>query len=263
MKNFLLSCAIFGAIVFGAWFAFVNCSTIIEPGYIAVLKTMGVVDEEPHSNGWVLHWPFGITKVIPFDVREKSSDLAVPARLSNGMEITIKGAINYKLVGENLPKLYVGVGDDYNRIDSVLILPLLKGAINFTIGDRSAEFVICQRRMVREAIAYIIEDQWSKNNWLELVDLQLYSPEFDAGIDQAYLDLARVRIETLQVEEEAKQMLLRAEAEAKSLELKSKAVTNPLLIKYIVAEALKENWRGDVPQTLVIGADAAAILGGK
>ena len=251
----------------------INFVKIVPPGFIGILETMGVVDEEPHSNGPVWVWPL-FTKLTLLDVREKTSELAVPARLSNGVNLTINGALNYKLVKDNAPDLYLEVGADCNRIDSVLVLPLLKGAINFTVGERSAEFVICQRRMVRDAIAYIIEDQWSKNNWLELTDLQLFNPGFDESIEQAYLNRAKVEIETKKIEEEAKQLIIKSVAEAESIGLlskaeaeaimrKSKALKNPMITRYLAAEALKKNWRGDVPQTLVIGADAAALVGGK
>ena len=66
------------------------------------------------------------------------------------------------------------------------------------------------------------------------------------------------RIQTLKVEEEAKQILALAEADLKVLKQKNQMLTNPLIVKYEAAKILQK-WKGDIPSTLVISGNGASL----
>ena len=76
--------------------------------------------------------------------------------------------------------------------------------------------------------------------------------------------LEKAKVQTEIARQEAEQMLAKAMVEPKVAKEMSKAISNPLIIKYEAMKALN-NWDGKLtlPNTLVTGTDAMPIIGTK
>lgn len=234
--------------------AVVNIVKIVRPGEAAAIEFLGGVDDKSYSNGPVVVWPG--SKVVSFNVREQKYEYKMNLKTSSMQDVTVSGAINYNLNAENVHRLYQCVGEDYRP---VIITPLLEGALNETIGKQSPEFIVSQPEMIREAVLYIMKDQLEPTQLIYISDLRLFKPQFDEKFEEAIKDKVvaqqiaeKAKFETERVKQEAQQMREKMEAEAYGLKLKSKALNNPLIVRYEYAKAMGK-WEGKLPQTLVVG----------
>jgi regulator of protease activity HflC (stomatin/prohibitin superfamily) len=244
--------------IYAAAFLTVNIVKVVRPGEAAAIEFMGSVNQRSYSNGPVFVYPG--SKVVKFNVREQKYAYKMNMKLASMQDVTISGALNFSLSADNVHRLYQEVGEDYKP---VIITPLLEGAFNETIGKQSPEFIVSSPEMIREAVLYILKDQLEPTELLEISDLRLFKPTFDKKFEEAIKDKAvamqvaeKAKIETRRVEEEAAQMKKKMEAEAYGLNLKSKALSNPLIVRYEFAKAMGK-WEGKLPNTLVVGQNGA------
>jgi regulator of protease activity HflC (stomatin/prohibitin superfamily) len=241
--------------------SFVTSDTVknVRAGNRAVVETMGAVEQKSYENGPVVVFPF-ISKVVVFNVREQKFEYKMTMKTASMQDVTISGALNYNLNGDQVYRLYEAVGEDYRP---VIITPLLEGAMNEVIGKQSAEFLVNSQELVREAIVYIVKDQLDQTQLVNVNDFRMFRPQFDKKFEEAIKDkvvsqqmVEKAKFETQKVEEEAIQMRKKLEAEAYGINLKSKAMNNPLIVKYEFAKAMGK-WEGKLPQTLVVGQNGS------
>jgi regulator of protease activity HflC (stomatin/prohibitin superfamily) len=258
MKKFRIFLVVVLAVYVISFFV-ANTVKIVRPGNRAAVEVMGEVQQKSYKNGPVIVYPF-ISKVVVFNVREQKYEYKMNVKTSSMQDVTISGALNYNLNGDEVYRLYEAVGEDYRP---VIITPLLEGAVNEVIGKQSAEFLVNSQELVREAVVYIIKDQLDQTNLVKVNDFRMFRPQFDKKFEEAIKDKAvaqqvfeKAKIETMRVEEEAIQMKKRLEAEAYGLNLKSKAMSNPLIVRYEFAKAMGK-WEGKLPQTLVVGQNGS------
>ena len=116
---------------------------------------------------------------------------------------------------------------------------------------------------MREATKYILADLLSADGYIIIKDVLFCRPKFSPQFEKAVEDkmaagqlLEITRLQTLKVEEEAKQLLAMGAAEMELLKQKNQLMTNPLIIKYEAAKVL-QNWKGDMPSTLVVSGNGA------
>jgi len=244
-------------ILFIVSFAVVNVLKIIRPGEVAAIEEYGHVRNQSYQNGIVTIVPGG--KVVRFPRWEQKYDFSWQLKTGNVQTVTIKGALNYSLNPQQVHVLYQAVGENYKP---VLVEPLLQGTLNQMIGKQEPAYIVNNPEVIGEAALYIVKDQLKQTNLVFVRDLQLFAPTFDKDLEQAYKDVAVAQLATKRVEEETKQLLMKAEAEGKALKLKSEALRNPLIVQYEVAKALGA-WKGNLPNTLVLGQGALPVLTGK
>ncbi|MEE6206524.1 MAG: SPFH domain-containing protein [Alphaproteobacteria bacterium] len=240
--------------VYGFAFLVVNVLHSVRPGYEAAVEWMGYVFEESHENGPLVTYPG--SKVILFNIQQQKHEYEMVMKTSSMQDVTVSGALNFNMCKGVAPRMYKEVGVDYK---AVLITPILEGALNETVGKQSPEFIVSQPEMIREAVLYILKDQIEPTGLLHINDLRLFKPKFDEKFEEAIKDKVvaqqvaeKARFETERVKQEAQQMREKMEAEAYGLKLKSKALNNPLIVRYEYAKAMGK-WEGKLPQTLVVG----------
>ncbi|MBR6409664.1 MAG: prohibitin family protein [Alphaproteobacteria bacterium] len=246
------------AIWFGAMLV-ANIVKIVEPGHAGVVVTLGKVQEKSRESGPIAVWPF-ISDVVQFNVREQVYAFEIAMKAETVQDVTVTGALNYNLNGDQVYRLYKAVGEEYQPI---VLYPLLEGALNQVVGKRSVEFIVSSSEMIREAVLYIMQDQINRTGLVNVNDLQMFKPHFDANFEKAVSDKVvamqvaeKAKIETERVKAEALQMRERLAAEAYGLELNSKALQNPLIVEYEFAKAMGK-WEGKLPSTLVVGDKAS------
>jgi regulator of protease activity HflC (stomatin/prohibitin superfamily) len=258
MKKFVRISSIVVIAMFIISFVVINTLHIVHPGYRAAVETYGYVHQESYRNGIVTTVPG--SKVVMFDIREQKHSFKMDVKTSSMQNVKISGALNYNLVPDNVYRLYENVGEDYKP---VIITPLLEGALNEVVGKQSAEFLVNSQELVREAIVYIVKDQLDQTQLVNVNDFRMFRPVFDPAFEKAISDKAvamqiaeKAKIETLRIEEEALQMKKKLEAEAYGINLTSKALNNPLIVKYEYAKAMGK-WTGKLPSTLVVGQNGS------
>jgi len=247
-------------ILFIGCFVVVNVWRAPEPGKAYGVADYGVVRDKSYENQWMFA-PSVWSKVYPFDVTEQASSFSWEMKTGNVQSITMKGTINYALNPQEVHRVLKNIGEG-NKYKSVLVDPLLQGTISQLVGKQDPIYVVNSQDVVAEAVRYIVADQLAQTGLVFVNGVQIFAPKFDKDLEKAFKDVAVAKLATQRVEEEAKQMLMKAEAEGKALQIKSEALRNPLIVQYEVAKALG-SWKGNLPSTLVLGQGALPILSGK
>lgn len=254
MKKVIFAALIAVVAVYAISFVVVNFVRIVRPGYAGALEFCGYVYPSSYKNGLHTVWPGSQMHV--FNIMQQKHEYTMKLKTSSMQDVTVKGAIIYNLNADNVHRLYQNVGEQYQP---VIITPLLEGALNETIGKQTPEFIVNSQEMIREAVLYIVKDQLEQTELVSVNDLRLFRPQFDEKFEEAIKDKVvaqqiaeKAKFETKRVEEEAAQMRKKMEAEAYGLNLKSKALNNPLIVRYEYAKAMGK-WEGKLPNTLVVG----------
>ena len=220
----------------------------------------GVVRDQSYVNQ-IMFAPTLVSKVYGYDVTEQVSEFSWEMKTGNIQAITMKGTVNYALNPYEVHRVLKNIGPE-DKYKSVLIDPLLQGTISQLVGKQDPIYVVNNQEVVAEAVRYIVADQLAQTGLIFVSGVQIFAPKFDEELEKAFKDVAVAQLATQRVEEEAKQMIMKAEAEGKALQLKSEALRNPLIVQYEVAKALG-SWKGNLPNTLVLGQGALPILTGK
>lgn len=265
MKKTIIAIAIAIVAAFAVVFSGVNSVRVVPVGYTGVLTVCGVLQKKVYSNDWYIVVPF-VSHMELVNIREQKIQYGFKVKGESMQDIKVSGALNYRVNEEKAYKLYELVGKDFQ---SVLIDPLLEGAISEITGKHSPEFIVSSQDMIRETLLYIMQDQLNQTELLCVNDVRFFRPQFDDKFEAAIKDKAeaqqlaeKAKFETLRVEEEARQMKLKLEAEASGLDMKSKAMSNPLIVEYEYAKAMGK-WNGAVPSTLMVGKDGIPFVNVK
>lgn len=246
-------------------FVFKNTTTIIYPGEGGVKTVFGVPNPKT-QHGLVWRIP-GISEVTVYNTKQQNANYeGIQLKASNLQNVYLSAAVTYQINDENLP-LMVQEYDMNNYVQEILS-PKVEAAIQDAIGKNDIWLLVTDKQMVTDAISYILTDKLAKDNYLVIADVNLKSYKFDKEYEQTVLDklttevlLEKAKIQTNIAREEAAQMLEKAMVDPKVAKEMSKAISNPLIIKYEAMKAL-QNWDGKAPSTIMSGAEnALPIIG--
>lgn len=249
-------------VAFLGLFIFQNATSIAPPGTTAAKVTFGRVSEEAYQG---LFWrlPFCSYPVIVNTRQQINLYESRNVKTRDLQTIGLDCTVIYQVNSEKVPAIVTSVNPE--KIDSVVLFPRLANALQETIGQNDVYLLVTQQEMVREATRYILTDMLSADGFITVKDIlfskPIFSPQFEKVIEERMIAgqlLEITRIETLKVEEEAKQLLLKASADLDVLKRKNQILSNPLIIKY---EAMKllQNWDGKVPSTLVVSGNESLL----
>lgn len=257
---FFLSAAFI--VVFLGIFVFRNAMSIAPPGTTAAKVTFGHVSEEAYE-GFFWRVPFCSYPVIVNTRQQTNLYESREVKTRDLQTIGLDCTVIYQINSEKVPAIIKNVNPE--KIDSVVLFPRLANALQETIGKNDVYLLVTQQEMVREATRYILTDMLATDGFITVKDILFskpkFSPQFEKVIEERMIAgqlLEITRIETQKVEEEAKQLLLKASADLDVLKRKNQLLTNPLIIKY---EAMKllQNWNGNLPSTLVISGNESLL----
>lgn len=261
-RKFFLWCAAF---LIGVWvcvFIVLNSASIAPPGTTAAKVTLGSVDTIPYQ-GLFWHMPFGAHGILVNTTQQKRTYTSSQIKTRDLQTIGLECTVIYQINENKVPAIVKNVNVD--KIDSVVVFPRLANALQEIIGKNDVLLLVTQQEMVREATKYVLADLLSTDGYVGIKDVLFCNPKFSAQFERIIEEkkteeqrLEIAKIQTRKVEEEAKQLWCLAEVELKALERKNRVLTNPLIAKYEAIKALKQ-WNGEVPSTLIISGEGAAV----
>ena len=225
---------------------------IVDAGERAVILTWGAAS--PNSIGPGLHFKIPIVQdVIKFEVRTQKYEAEASAASSDLQTVTAKMAVNYHLIPESVPKIYVEMGNDYA---TRVIMPLEQEIVKATTAQYTAEELITKRETVRLEIKKELIDRLSPRGIIveeiSIVNFD-FSKTFNDAIEAkvtAEQSALAAKNKLVQVQYEAQQKVAAATAEAEALRLQKQEITPDLLrLRQIeVQQKAVDKWNGILPQ---------------
>lgn len=261
MKKLTICMAIIAG-VWGCLFLALNSIDVIPVGMTGAKETLGVVDSKPRK-GWVLKEPF-ISRIIKVNTRQQTYNFETSFKTNDGQNVKVPVSIVYQFREQNVPDMVKNI--NVATYQDLILAPYLTNALQDAIGKSDPFLLVTNTDMVSSATRYILENQLNQNQYIQIKDILFGKPIFPKSLEDAIekkltetqlVELAK--IQTLRVQEEAKQMLAMASANAKGVAELSKALSNPLVVKYEAIKALQK-WDGKLPNSLVISDDALPII---
>ena len=243
-------------------FIFQNSISVAPPGMTAAKVTLGKVSSDAQE-GFFWRVPF-CSHTVLVNTKQQSSEYKSDCIKTRDLQtIGLECMVIYQINSEKVPEIVKNVEPE--KIDSIVLYPRIASALQETIGKNDVYLLVTQQEMVREATRYILADLLSVDGYILIKDVLFRNPKFSNAFEKAVEQkmaagqlLEMAKIQTLKVEEEAKQLLKLASAEMEVLKQKNQILTNPLIMKYEAVKVLQK-WQGDVPSTLIISGGNGAL----
>ena len=215
---------------------------VVDADEVAVAKTLGTIDETPRY-GFNFKLPM-MTQYVRFEKTVQRIESQDATYTKDVQPATIDFVFTYSIVADNAPELYRKAGRSYAE---KLILPKLNSTMKDVIGRWTATELVANRESASREIENQLREELDSEFFTDIsfnmsnID---YADAFEAGINAKVLaeqKALEVKNQTVQVEEEAKQKVLKAEAEAKAVAIEGKALReNPQYLEAKRVEAQLE-----------------------
>lgn len=249
-------------VIYFVVFIFLNASSIAPPGTTAAKVTLGTVSDTPYQ-GFFWRIPF-LSDVVLINTRQQTREYTVSQLKTQDLQtVGLECAVIYQINSQKVPDIVRNL--DVENIEAEVLSPRLANSLQETVGKNDVFLLVTQQEMVREATKYILADMLSVDEFINIKDVLFYNPKFSPQFEQVIENKKReeqlleiAKIQTQKVEEEAKQLWLKAEVELKVLQRENQVLTNPLIAKYEAIKVLQK-WQGDVPSTLIMSGEASAL----
>lgn len=238
------------------------CSlTTVDAGQIGVRTQFGKVTENSVEPGLHFVNPIG-GKIIKYDVREQKADIKAPTYTKDMQQANIFVVVTYALNKGEVGIVHQTYGTAY--ADRV-VLPKVTGAIKDVIGNIEAvELVNAREKAAKNifdtATAQITEAKVPVTITSLVITNIDYSDVFEKSIEEkvvAQQNAIRAQNETKRVEEEARQVVVRANAEAEAMRIRAQALKEN---QNILFQDFIKKWDGKFPHTLFLGGDANQVI---
>lgn len=243
---------VFIILIFGSF-------TIIKSGQVGIKLRFGkVVDTKIHE-GVNLKIPI-IEKIVKMNIRVQKVELETESSSKDLQLVTMKLAVNYRVVGEKATNLYKNVGTKY---EDVILQPAIQESIKAVTSKYTAEELITKRNEV--SIECIKElDAKVKKYGLSIDNLNItnfnFSQEFNTAIEEKQVAEQKVLTAKQELEKakvDAEKKIVQAEAEKQANELKQQTLT-----ENIIKEKFIEKWDGKTPVVMGEGSimDVSSLI---
>lgn len=243
-------------------FLFLNSTTIAPPGTTAAKVTLGSVDKEAHQ-GFFWRAPFVSHAVIVNTKQQTAKYGSQNLKTRDLQNIGLNCAVIYQINSEKVPQIVADVEPE--KIDTLLLFPRIGNALQEIIGKNDVYLLVTQQEMVREATKYVLADLLSVDGYITVKDVMFqnlkFSSQFEETIEKKLTEaqlLEIARIQTLKVEEEAKQIMALASVDLDVLKKRNCVLTNPLVVKY-EATKLLQKWNGELPSSLIVSGQETVL----
>ncbi|MBE6452893.1 MAG: hypothetical protein E7012_05350 [Alphaproteobacteria bacterium] len=235
-----------------------NSYGITGPGEGGVLVTLGTVSPET-KHGISFKMPF-ISELTNYNIRQQTTDYTdISLKTGDLQNVFLSFSVIYQINDLSLPEMVQEY--DMNNYVQDILSPKVEAAVQDVIGENDVWLLVTKKQTVTDALKYILADKMSEDDYLVIRDVLLKAPKFDAYFENEVLaklteevKLEKAKIQTQIAHEEAQQMLIKASVDPKVAEMMSKALSNPLIIKYEATKALRK-WNGQAPSTIMSGAE--------
>ena len=256
--------------------------TVIDAGYVGVVKRLGAVQPNYLSEGFHFKSPF-IDSVEDFDIRLSKVETSAGASSKDLQVVETQIAVQYSMTPELMPLTLQKVGTR-SVVERTLISPSIMESVKAITALYTAEQLITKRDEVKSKIqgqinSFLDETLSEKelNGLLIIANVAItdfdFSAEFNRAIEEkvrAEQDALKAKNEKLrrvtQAEAAAAERTLAADAAAYEIEVESRAradaikreaealAGNPQLIQLRIAE----KWNGQLPR--FSGGDSIPLI---
>lgn len=214
----------------------------VPAGTVGVRDKLGEINPTPLQPG--VYWTGLTTTTHEISTRIQIQNYVATAASSDLQDVTTKVAINYRISGEEAPRIFSTITYPYHE---TILTPIVNDAVRDAASKFTAEQLITKRTDAKAMITNQILDKVQKRG-LIIEEVSMTNFEFSEEFNNA--------IERKQV------------AEQDVLTAKNKLEETRLLVEgsklqQQILEARKldlqqqwiSKWNGETPNTLVIGAD--------
>lgn len=233
-----------------------NCFEVVPAGYKGVKLTMGAVSDGVVEEGTHFKVPFA-QKIVHVDARVKKFAVEGGTSASKDMQsITTNVALNYRVDGANVDKLYKNLSLNY---EDTIIAPAVSECIKSVVSQYTAEETITRRSeisgQIKDMIAKRLEDKYIFVDSFNIIDLT-FSEAFDKAIEEkqvAEQNALKAKYDLERIKTEAEQAVIKAKGEAEAMQIKNAALT-----ENIIELEFLNKWDGHMPT--YYGGDADLLL---
>lgn len=239
----------------------IRSCTPVDAGQIGVRTQFGKVTENSVEPGLHFVNPIG-GRIIKYWVREDKVELQTPVYTKDMQQANILAAFTYALNKDGVGFVHQTYGPQY--ADRV-VYPKVVSAFKDVIGTIEAAELVNSRERAEKAIFEAARAQISESKIpVTITSLVItnidYSDAFERSIEEkvvAQQNAIRAQNETKRVEEESKQVVVRANAEAEAMRIRAQALKENQTILW---QDFIKKWDGKCPQTVFVGGDVGKVM---
>jgi prohibitin 2 len=192
--------------------------------------------------------------ITEMDTRTQRKEGKTETYTKDVQQANITYVVNYRLNQEAAHIMLKDVGKNW---EAQLLTQAVEGELKKVIGRYDAVDLIEKRGIatneIKASIIAALAPQNVTIQEFQMVDIS-YLPEFQKAVEKKVIAIQKASEavnRTVQIREEAKQTIVRAEAEANSIKIKANALTaNATLVQYNAVE----KWDGKLPVYMLGGA---------
>jgi regulator of protease activity HflC (stomatin/prohibitin superfamily) len=218
--------------------------TVVDTTERAVITNFGTVDRVL-GDGFHFVNPF-TEDVHTFKVSAQKVEVAATAASKDLQDVTTTVAVQYKLDETRVGELY----SEYQRgVQTTVIDPAIQDAIKAGTASYTAEQLITQRPLVKEAIEVALKERLAEAfvivTNVDIVNFN-FSESFNSAIEAkvtAEQEAQKAKNDLARVEFEAQQRIEQAKAEAEAIRIQAEAVTSQGGADYVELQRI-ERWNG-------------------
>jgi len=232
---------------------------IIQAGQRGVLLTFGNPDLMPKAEGLHFKIPL-VQKIVKMDIQTQKYEAELTAASKDLQDVNTKIAINYRIVGENVPVLYRDIGVNY--ADKILF-PMEQEANKATTAQFTAEELVTKREEVREKMKSLLIERLQPRGII-VEEISIINFKFSDSFTQAIENKVTAEQNALaaknkleQIKYEAEQRIAQAEGEARAIQIQVSAIDAKGGEAYVQLQAIRA-WSGNLP--LVVGGNSMPFI---
>lgn len=220
----------------------------IPAGYRGVLLTFGKPDMNAKPEGLGIKIPI-VQKIIKMEVKTQKYEAELTAASRDLQDVKTKIVINYRIVPDQAPVIYQGIGSDYAER---ILFPLEQETNKAATAQFTAEELITKREQVRQIMKdNLVEKVRPRGVIVEEISIINFefSPSFSAAIESKVVAeqsalTARNKLE--QTKYEAEQRVAQAKGEAEAIKIQIESIRVQGGEEYIRLKTI-EKWSGALP----------------
>ncbi len=221
----------------------------VDTGYRGIETRFGEIQGEPLVEGLHFYNPF-TSDIMEYEVREDKIEGVTSVFTADTQRADIQFALTWYPEPTMVHSLYKSFGRKY-EVEKKVVTPSTLGSLKDAIGQIKADDLVSKRDVATKNALIQIREAL-KDRHIVVTDLQFTNIDFDDSYEQAVISKVvaiqraqEAKNQTLQVEEQSKQIVLTAKADAEAMRIKSQALAqNKGLVDYEIAQ----KWDGALPQ---------------